>query len=657
VAADAAALIDDLERLGFTALLHARDRGPTRRREHAVHVNSVALHALLRALGLPAGAKVAAWPADPFPWLFGLPAWMRAQFLSAFASAEATTPSLSRGCVTAPAMKQAATSDHIVRFLARLLRSLGFEVGVTVSGPARGSCVTRVVQVLGGEAERLRFMAEVGFCRAVEKREAAARVASVAWATAAIRSARAAAADDARALAATGDRTIRDITRLVAGRHGVPPALAHHAIYGRGTPRRGKHAVVAHDYSGEVAWVPVTSVVEAGEADVYDVVTGDRAASFVAAGTCVHNCGNKAVRTALRYEDVASDVPRVMDEVFARISFGVGRSDGRAADHPVIDDIRAAAFAPQRELVDLAAQQLGTVGAGNHYVDLFRDEADDRVWVGVHFGSRGFGHKTASGFLALAAGEAFGARAKEGEMMSPPIVFGAGTGLGEAYAEAMALAGRYAYAGRDVVLAEVLDILGTTADLEVHNHHNYAWRETVDGAPAWVVRKGATPAFPGQLGFVGATMGEPAVILEGVESDASRAALYSTVHGAGRAMSRTAAAGKLGTRMECSVRDCGFWVPRKELTPETRCPRHPDARLLKRRGRIRPGAIDFPTVQAELAAKGIELRGGAADEAPGAYKRLDEVLAHHAGTVHVLHRLIPIGVAMAPAETFDPYKD
>jgi len=70
------------------------------------------------------------------------------------------------------------------------------------------------------------------------------------------------------------------------------------------------------------------------------------------------------------------------------------------------------------------------------------------------------------------------------------------------------------------------------------------------------------------------------------------------------------------------------------------------------RGRDRP-----PTVRAELAAKGIELRGGAADEAPAAYKRLEDVLAHHAGSVRILHRLHPLGVAMAPAETFDPYKD
>jgi len=368
------------------------------------------------------------------------------------------------------------------------------------------------------------------------------------------------------------------------------------------------------------------------------------------------SCGNKAARTNLTYDDVAGDVPRIMDEVFSRISFGVGRNDGNAGDHPVIDEIRAAAFAPQRKLAKTAAMQLGTVGAGNHYVDLFRDE-EDRIWIGVHFGSRGFGHKTASGFLALAQGLEFGERAPGGEMMTPPVVIPARSELGHSYVEAMTLAGRYAYAGRDVVVAEVLDILGAEADLEVHNNHNFSWAEEVEGETAWVVRKGATPAFPGQLGFVGATMGEPAVILEGVDSPQSKAALYSTIHGAGRAMSRTQAAGKMGTRMECGVRDCPHWVTRRAYQARERCPVHPDARMHKRRGRIKAGSIDFGQVRRDLAAKGIELRGGAADEAPAAYKRLDEVLAYHAGTVNILHRLHPVGVAMAPAETYDPFKD
>jgi len=109
-------------------------------------------------------------------------------------------------------------------------------------------------------------------------------------------------------------------------------------------------------------------------------------------------CGNKAVRTDLPVDDVRANLPRVMDEIFERISFGVGRKNEEPVDHPVLDAIFSADFRPQRKLVQLARNQLGTVGAGNHYVDLFAGD-DGFVWIGVHFGSRGFGHKTASGFL------------------------------------------------------------------------------------------------------------------------------------------------------------------------------------------------------------------------------------------------------------------
>ena len=153
-----------------------------------------------------------------------------------------------------------------------------------------------------------------------------------------------------------------------------------------------------------------------------------------------------------------------------------------------------------------------------------------------------------------------------------------------------------------------------------------------------MIRKGCTPAFPGQEGFVGATMGEPSVILRGADSTASRELLYSTVHGAGRVMSRTQAAGKKGTRAECSVRDCDYNVMWKHRHNES-CPDHPDARWVKRRRIIKPGRIDFEQVQRELAGAGIELRGGAADEAPGAYKRLDAVIAAHGDTIEVVHRL------------------
>jgi tRNA-splicing ligase RtcB len=323
-------------------------------------------------------------------------------------------------------------------------------------------------------------------------------------------------------------------------------------------------------------------------------------------------CGNKAVRTAITAADL--DIAGVMDEIYERVSFGMGRKNAEPVDHPVLDRIREADYAPQRALLDLAATQLGTVGAGNHYVDLFADE-EDRVWVGVHFGSRGFGHKTASGFMG-----------SDRALDAPPTLLSTASDLGQAYISAMTLAGEYAYAGRDVVVGKVLEILGADAVEEVHNHHNYAWPEEHEGRQVWVVRKGCTPAFPGQRGFVGSSMGEPSVILEGVDSADSAEALYSTVHGAGRAMSRNKAAGK--------------W--RKQGGKRVRA----------------GGAIDFAAVTRELADAGIELRGGAADEAPAAYKRLARVLADQgAQTIRVTHELRPLGVAMAAADTFDPLKD
>ena len=177
------------------------------------------------------------------------------------------------------------------------------------------------------------------------------------------------------------------------------------------------------------------------------------------------------------------------------------------------------------------------------------------MWVGVHFGSRGFGHKTATRYLEL-AGE------PKGGMDAPPALLRVDSELGQEYIAAMQLACDYAYAGRDVVVDRVLDILGASPTHSVHNNHNFASRETHDGEDWWVVRKGCTPAFPGQEGFVGSTMGEQSVILEGADTPEARAAFFSTVHGAGRRLSRTQAAGKMGVAYECSVRDCDFFVTR-----------------------------------------------------------------------------------------------
>jgi tRNA-splicing ligase RtcB len=368
-------------------------------------------------------------------------------------------------------------------------------------------------------------------------------------------------------------------------------------------------------------------------------------------------CGNKASRTDLSRSDLNAlgGVDKLMREITRRISFGMGVPATERVDHPVLGQIRNADFAPQRQLAQLAESQLGTVGSGNHYVNLMEDE-EGFVWIGVHFGSRGFGHKTASGFLALAQGLPFGGRATEGEMDSPPVLFEIDSELGESYIAAMKLAGDYAYAGRDVVVAKVLEILGAEAAYEVHNHHNFAWQEEHFGRSYWVIRKGCTPARPGQEGFVGGSMGDESVILEGVEGEEAVESLYSTVHGAGRVMSRTQAAGRVRRRKRwaCTDRDCN-----RIFEEKGKCPDHPNARMKKVwiEEQLKPGRVDWPSVQARLHEQGIVLVGGGADEAPEVYKRLPEVLGAHSGSVRVKHRLRPLGVAMAGRDVYDPYKD
>jgi tRNA-splicing ligase RtcB len=368
-------------------------------------------------------------------------------------------------------------------------------------------------------------------------------------------------------------------------------------------------------------------------------------------------CGNKAARTELTRADLEAlgGVESIMRDITRRISFGMGVPAQERVDHPVLGMIRNAGFAPQRKLAQLAESQLGTVGSGNHYVNLMEDE-QGRIWVGVHFGSRGFGHKTASGFLALAEGKSFDERAIEGEMDSPPVLFEVGSELGDAYVAAMQLAGEYAHAGRDVVVDKVLEILGAEVVHEVHNHHNYAWREEHFGRTYWVVRKGCTPARPGQEGFVGGSMGDESVILEGVESAENEQALFSTVHGAGRVMSRSQAAGRVRRRKRwmCRNRDCD-----RVFDAQAVCPDHPEAGVKKVwiQEQLKPGRVDWPAVQARLREQGIVLFGGGADEAPEVYKRLPDVLAAHGETIRVKHTLRPLGVAMAGRDVHDPYKD
>ncbi|HEU4892161.1 MAG TPA: RtcB family protein [Vicinamibacterales bacterium] len=343
-------------------------------------------------------------------------------------------------------------------------------------------------------------------------------------------------------------------------------------------------------------------------------------------------CGNAAIRTNLMLHGtpgLVDRLPALADEIQDVLSFGVGRKN-RADDAPVDHDLfRSDAWTAvpghaREALRSKARAQLGTVGSGNHYVDVFVDETDT-IWVGVHFGSRGFGHTVASGFLALSQNAKWGQRVPEREAL-----LGLDTPIGQDYWALMSLAGDYAYAGREWVARKVVSLLDAGEVELVHNHHNFAWREEHDGREVVVVRKGATPAFPGQKGFVGGSMGDEAVIVQGAFAAGGplealqRKALFSTVHGAGRVMSRTQAAGK---------RD-------------------------RRTGKmLSPGLVSPEMMHGWVREKGVILRGGGLDESPHAYRRLPSVLEAQRGTIEVLHTLRPLIVVMAGADLFDPYKD
>jgi tRNA-splicing ligase RtcB len=373
-------------------------------------------------------------------------------------------------------------------------------------------------------------------------------------------------------------------------------------------------------------------------------------------------CGNAAIKTDIRLGFPAGMGPLHLQSREARkewgdyadaiqdaISFGVGRTnraDDAPVDHPLFESDAWSLLPKEANAHNLkgkARSQLGTVGSGNHYVDVFVDE-EGFIWVGVHFGSRGLGHTIATGFHALSLGLEWGARAPESE-----VLVDLDTPLGHDYWHLMQLAGEYAYAGREWVARKVVEILGGKEVELIHNHHNFAWKEPhpVDGDTPEVlvvVRKGATPAWPGQKGFIGGSMGDDAVIVAGAEPsivlpsknesrraatwdqtwEAQAGALWSTVHGAGRVMSRTEAAGK-----------------RNRRTGEQKS----------------PGKVSPEMMNSWMQERGTILRGGGLDESPHAYRRLKDVIAAQGDTINVLHTLRPLIVVMAGANEYDPYKD
>ncbi len=357
-------------------------------------------------------------------------------------------------------------------------------------------------------------------------------------------------------------------------------------------------------------WVAAMPDVHWGLGATVGSVIPTRGAIIPAAVGVDIGCGMAAAATSLRAADLPDDLKGVRGAIEAAVPHGRterGRRGDRGAWKEPPAAVRAAWRALERGYERIVgrhpklarnappATQLGTLGTGNHFIEVCLDE-QDRVWLLLHSGSRGAGNRIGTYFIE---------RAKEdmgrllGSLPDRDLAYlEEGTDHFEDYLEAVDWAQRYARTNRDLMMESVFEAVRSVprlppfrAVLEVVNcHHNYVAKERHFGEDVLVTRKGAVRAGRGELGIIPGSMGASSFIVRG---RGNRESFESCSHGAGRAMSRSEA---------------------------------------KRR---------FTAADHEAATAGVECRKdpGVLDETPGAYKSIDAVMRAQEDLVEIVHRL------------------
>ena len=312
-------------------------------------------------------------------------------------------------------------------------------------------------------------------------------------------------------------------------------------------------------------------------------------------------CGMMAARLSLTGNDFSEkELKRVFGQITRDVPVGFGQHDDARADaakpfkrglktilekHPGIDK--------RKGKKSSWAHQMGTLGGGNHFIELCLDE-ENRVWAMLHSGSRGMGNAIGTYFIELAKKDAL-----KNNVHLPDAdlaYFPEGARHFDDYVEAVGWAQDYARANREEMMDLVLEAMRRhlpafeVTGAAVNCHHNYVERETHYGAAVWLTRKGAIRARAGELGIIPGSMGARSYIVRGRGAAES---FHSCAHGAGRRMSRNHA------RKIFSV---------DNLIEQTRG-------VVCRKDR------------------------GVIDEIPGAYKDIDEVMAHQTDLVEVVHTL------------------
>jgi tRNA-splicing ligase RtcB (3'-phosphate/5'-hydroxy nucleic acid ligase) len=355
-------------------------------------------------------------------------------------------------------------------------------------------------------------------------------------------------------------------------------------------------------------WVAAMPDVHVGIGATVGSVVATKGAIIPAAVGVDIGCGMAAVRTSLRADQLPDDLKPLRDAIERAVPHGrtdQGGKNDRGAWRNLPAKVEDAwrklrpgyqAILEKHPRLDRGndVNHLGTLGGGNHFVELCLDE-EDRVWVMLHSGSRGVGNRIGTHFIELAKGDL---RRTLGELPDRDLAyFQEGAAHFDDYVEAVEWAQVFARENRRLMLEHVLDALrkaglpGFKADLMAVNcHHNYVARETHGGEEVFVTRKGAVRAAEGDLGIIPGSMGTRSFIVRGKGSAES---FHSCSHGAGRTMSRTEA---------------------------------------KRR---------FTLADHVEATRHVECRKDAdvIDETPGAYKPIDAVMSAQSDLVEVVHEL------------------
>lgn len=352
-------------------------------------------------------------------------------------------------------------------------------------------------------------------------------------------------------------------------------------------------------------WVAVMPDVHLGKGATVGSVIPTRGAIIPAAVGVDIGCGMAAVRTTLR----ASDLPDNLAQLRSSIERGVPVGNGPGGEHRRLPDSHETRIAEsglhagleaikqkhRKIRTDKLERQIGTLGGGNHFIEICLDETD-AVWVMLHSGSRGTGNLIGSYFIELAreqlAHRVLGFHVPDKDL----AFFMEGEPLFDDYVEAVSWAQDYARHNREAMMARVLAEMRHRLpkfQLEktaVNCHHNYVQKETHGGEELLITRKGAVSARAGELGIIPGSMGTRSYIVRGKGNADS---FHSCSHGAGRVMSRTRA------RAEITL------AQHREATAHVECRK--DAAVV--------------------------------DESPAAYKSIDAVMAAQADLVEVVHTL------------------